>query len=429
MKVSDTDPATRENWYRYYANTGSFGLNRWIKRGADGSQIAQIRSARRCIERAVAINPDDHEGRDRYELIMIDWLVQPAFDGDATVDIETDHSLYAQLVNLHAVLIGNVAWSNVAKVAPDAFKSHDEHKLEAAIRVWIAQGLVDEPVAAFERMPEPGSRTDSVVNDESNEKYSEIGAYVHFRRWFGNGASDSDTADLDQALKLWYRSRYGANGHRDVTRADRDKVIRAARSQFPGSLSDAIHNYRLVYYAKPNDAERAISALLALDDAWESRDLIDALAYESYIHEIPPGDTLSDFAALRSEELSREGRTTLAESQGVPWFEPPVAKYTRSTYATLRNEADDWQAKRTAYMMTRLRAGRHPDTDPAFWNDWHDPGPPALEMRLSGIAYRLFGRSFDSEGATTKLSVVIGSLVVIAVLSGVVKRRNRRRFL
>lgn len=47
-------------------------------------------------------------------------------------------------------------------------------------------------------------------------------------------------------------------------------------------------------------------------------------------------------------------------------------------YKTLRAEADEWQAQRTAYMMRRLKAGRHPDWDKTFWNEWQEPPAPSL---------------------------------------------------
>jgi hypothetical protein len=47
-------------------------------------------------------------------------------------------------------------------------------------------------------------------------------------------------------------------------------------------------------------------------------------------------------------------------------------------FKTLRAEADEWHAQRTAYMMQRLETGRHPDTDTDFWNDWQEPPAPSL---------------------------------------------------
>jgi hypothetical protein len=52
----------------------------------------------------------------------------------------------------------------------------------------------------------------------------------------------------------------------------------------------------------------------------------------------------------------------MVEFQGTP-FRIPNPKY------PLDSE-EGWQEKRIAYMMDRLTAGRHPDTDPSFWNDF-----------------------------------------------------------
>jgi hypothetical protein len=67
-------------------------------------------------------------------------------------------------------------------------------------------------------------------------------------------------------------------------------------------------------------------------------------------------------------------------------------------YLDLRREADAWHARRTEYMMTRLQAGRHPDMDPSFWNEYADPGAP----RLSGS-----GRN--------ELLALIGSGIVLGI--------------
>ncbi len=70
-------PATREHRYRYHANLGTFLVHRWIRRGADRSKIDEAKAAREEIAQALAINPDAHFGREKYQLKAIDWIIAP----------------------------------------------------------------------------------------------------------------------------------------------------------------------------------------------------------------------------------------------------------------------------------------------------------------------------------------------------------------
>ena len=50
----------------------------------------------------------------------------------------------------------------------------------------------------------------------------------------------------------------------------------------------------------------------------------------------------------------------------------------RTKYRELRAEAEAWQRERIGFMMRRLEAGRHPDTDPAFWSGYNPRPAPSL---------------------------------------------------
>jgi hypothetical protein len=44
----------------------------------------------------------------------------------------------------------------------------------------------------------------------------------------------------------------------------------------------------------------------------------------------------------------------------------------------LRSEAEIWQNARWKYLLPRLHQGKHPDTDPTFWNEWKETAPPKV---------------------------------------------------
>lgn len=72
----DTPPSQwGEEWYRYYANDGTFRVHRWLHDGANRDRIAEVVLARSEIAKAIAINPDAHFGRETYQLQVMDWII------------------------------------------------------------------------------------------------------------------------------------------------------------------------------------------------------------------------------------------------------------------------------------------------------------------------------------------------------------------
>lgn len=66
-----------EHEYRYLANLGTFHAHRWIANGADRTDLTDIQRARDLIDQAITLNPDAHFGRERYQLLALDWILQP----------------------------------------------------------------------------------------------------------------------------------------------------------------------------------------------------------------------------------------------------------------------------------------------------------------------------------------------------------------
>jgi hypothetical protein len=222
-----TDPAVKEHWYHYYANRGTFFVHRWLREGADAGNMADAEQAKNDIAKAIEINPNAHFGREKYQLLVIEWI-------------------------------------------------------------------------------------------------------------------------LDGGGQL---SRY-MKDHVD----DRSGMI------------------------------RGLSGLVALGNAWESVDVYEAIANSDDRNQ----QIVCYMAGLRMTELIANGRGSLGG--GTPRAGRIIlGAGTRAEadyqFHRLRAEADAWQKNREAYMMPRLRAGRHPDTDPAFWADYHDPGPPSLRSPWT-VAWR-----------------------------------------
>lgn len=64
----------KEHWYRYHANAGTFWAHRWARNGAKANQLSEIDRAIAHIEKAIAINPDAHFGREFAQLEALKWI-------------------------------------------------------------------------------------------------------------------------------------------------------------------------------------------------------------------------------------------------------------------------------------------------------------------------------------------------------------------
>jgi len=235
-------PAEKEAWYRYFANIGTFRIHRWLHNGAKPETLAEAQRACAEIRRAIEIKPDAHFGRERYQLLAMEWIL-------------TDrHNTFAAYVK--------------------------EHRLPS----------------------------------DTNEK-----------------------------------------------------------------------------------AITGLAGLIVLGAAWESVDVTDAL-----VAQIGPAN-LAYFADQRYQELLKSGKKSLYqgpttntnfERHGHTGYRhenspaPANEDLLDKKYRELRQEADFWQARRTEYVLTRLKQGRHPDTDSAFWKEWNDGTPPGLDFSLLDTASR-----------------------------------------
>ena len=71
------NPALKEQWYRYYANVGTFWMHRWAHHGADKTKLAEVKTASGYIRKAIDIKPNAHFGREKYQLIVMEWVMNP----------------------------------------------------------------------------------------------------------------------------------------------------------------------------------------------------------------------------------------------------------------------------------------------------------------------------------------------------------------
>ena len=280
-RLPASDPAAREHRYRYLANAGTFWAHRWLREGADRQRLQPLRKARDLIRAAIQLNPNAHFGRERYQLLALQWVL-----------------------------------------APPKVKTK-----EAEFPNFLGLGRPGEE-------PEPG---------------------------------------------------------------------RKGERRFP-------------------DAVQGLSGLIVLGDAWESVDVYHALAVALQREE---HSSLAYLAHLRCVELIDAKRRSLhpqapAGSALKEWLDHhshmirDTAALDRE-YRELRREADARHRHRTEFMLARLQAGRHPDTDPGFWSGYRDPRPPAL--------------SGSSPSPAWAVAAGIAALLVLAGAGVVLWRRRGWRIL
>lgn len=238
MKKAGIDAArVKDHGYRYLANIGTFYVHRWVRAGADRENLADAERARDLIREAIALNPDAHFGREKYQLMAIEWLIAPP----------------------------------------------PEHEGWPPLMVPLAELRRD-----------------------------------------------------------------------------------------------------------PGGAVKGLTGLVALGNAWESVDVFAALMQALILYD--GRSVLADLARLRAEQLIDEGRRSFHPlgpddprelRRRLPSSPSMSRRYQdealASRFRALRAEADSWQAARTAFMIERLQVGRHPDTDPNFWDGYLDAGPPDLD--------------------------------------------------
>jgi len=170
------------------------------------------------------------------------------------------------------------------------------------------------------------------------------------------------------------------------------------------------------------DIPTSLAGLIMLGAAWESPDTAFAIAeIDAEYHHSP---AIAALALARYDELVAAGKPRFVPevndvalftfkdliSNTSPHGEPSV----KARFAELRKEADEWHAAKDSYIMERLQAGKHPDTDPSFWDDWRESAMPVLPTKVSAAA---------SWG--TILYVVVVGLLIVTVIAVFIQRRRK----
>lgn len=250
----------------------------------------------------------------------------------------------------------------------------------------------------------------------------------HVHLWLSKGSNPDDVREIktgrDQIAKALVLNPDAHFGRERMQLGIVEWLIAIAE----GKTSQRLSEYLLekVTLKDPKKRLEGLTGLVALGSAWQSVDLFEAIAGQTGGR--ARHDSLGYLAILRAGELLRLGKTAACPSihdesdlkRGKGLLVGPTGENRiRKSFILLRSEAEQWQKKRTAYMESRLKAGKHPDTDPTFWKDWHDAGPPAAYTR------GFFDRIMESEGS---LSYTIGVIVLmLGVVAYYFSQRSKKK--
>lgn len=248
-KSSTRSPQKTEATYRYYANCGTFWAHRWLRNGANRSRIAEMKTARDMIAQAITIKPNAHFGREKYQLMIMNWILDPRVKND------------------------------------------NGSQVSASLGDYISSKL---------------------PSDDSTQTKGLSGIIVLGNAW--------ESVDVFHALSGALEEKEKPTLQYLTILRTRELIFKGKKSLQPGSKSGS-----------------ALEKQLFIDKAFLN--------------------------SPNSLSVSPQNQTAI-----------------ETVYKRLRTEAETWQTRRTNYMLTRLKAGQHPDTDKTFWRDWRDTPPPSLDV-------------------------------------------------
>jgi len=229
--------------------------------------------------------------------------------------------------------------------------------------------------------------------------------------WFHRGHKKNEISELQQGEKCIENAlRINPNAHFGRERVQLE-VMRWAEVQtlHPSSTQDESSSLGEYLADKFNvwgaDFDKSklpqvqqllqgLDGLVVLGSAWESFDIFEAIAK---LLDSGGKAWMAQLALDRCRELQKRGSRSLNPLNNKPFlmWQPSGDKNVRNVnkkeleafeleqFQAIRDQADQENARRSTYMLPLLQAGRHPDTDPHFWDnftprkrpDFHSPRP------------------------------------------------------
>lgn len=294
-------------------------------------------------------------------------------------------------------------------------------------------GLGNEAISWMDRKRVELEKRDASLPEVQEHRYrfhANLGTFL-VHRWARQGADraridevKSACEEIAKALEINPDAHYGREKYQlqamkwivDPPRTDDGQDL----PNFLGWSFEDIYG-ALTEPEEADEAVRGLAGLIVLGNAWESVDVFHALnvALQRNSMGFARGrdggrNSLAYLAWLRCIELVEPGKGSILpdapKGEGLKALLPRpdfvnAELLLDPAYRELRSEADTWQAERVAFMSPRLESGRHPDTDPSFWDGY--TARPAPELPSSSVP--------DAYNAWVARRVTLMWLVIVGV--------------
>ncbi len=314
-------------------------------------------------------------------------------------------------------------------------------------------GRGDEAIAWMEKKRARLDQLDAAIPDVKDQRYryhANLGTFL-VHRWVRQGSDRSKIDEVKAARDEIARAlEINPNAHFGREKYQLQVLNWIVKPPGPAEYRDDLPNLlgwdiNDIYgqNTEPKEADavvRGLAGLVVLGNAWESVDIFHALSIAlqrdslGYTRGREGGrNTLAYFAWLRCRELIDAGKGSMLPS--APKGEALKNLLRRPdfvqaellldpAFVKLRAEADAWHAARTAFMMKRLNEGRHPDSDPGFWNGYTEKPAPRLPTKSVPDAFQ----ARQALRVRLALAVIIGvPVAAIVLLISLARSRARRR--
>lgn len=298
----------------------------------------------------------------------------------------------------------------VDRLAP-IFKS-GKPTLEELDDLAVAYDRLGKGDEAIEVMAEKAKRLKKNPNKEHQYRYhANLGTFqVH--KWLREGAKKESIAlakaslkNIQAAIKINPEAHFG----REAVQLKCIEWLIETKTQPDRVEAQPLYEYLLDI--DQQKASKGLTGLIVLGNAWESIDVIHAIG------NLGNYGGLDTFATLRNIELYQQGKHAVdgsVENQ-VPLdiraysndknLHEHVA-FAKENYEIMRKNAKEYEANRTAFMIAKMNQGKHPDTDPDFWNGYTEVPPAKLKKWQAPFFY------------TTAGTYMMMGLMILGVLVG-----------
>lgn len=304
-------------------------------------------------------------------------------------------------------------------------------KLELYDDAAVACERLEKSLDAIAWMAKKRKVLDSLPKSLNKEAwyryYANLGTFkIH--HWFRMGAKVETIGEAQEARDLIAKAlEINPNAHFGRERAQLRTMewVIDLKLKPPGSMLADFLNRARTPDEKPSDTIKGLAGLVVLGNAWGSPDLFYAMAT---MLAVKKDSHLGTLARLRAEELLQGGANPLSQELAAEWRSGKLPlmgwmpgdielPYLEQSFRSLRRAADKYHAHRTEFMLERLKAGRHPDTDASFWDGYQEvPRGHILDQPRMQRLLQEYGPQF----------VILG-LLALSVLGVILIRRWRRR--